>query len=82
MFEYNICNQADAELFYKQCLALEKHLQGLQVQEPIEDVDGTMVQRYDHSRGMIIVKNDMQVDALYVISEFDLLPYFEKEKSL
>ena len=78
MFEYNICNQADAELFRKQCSALEKQVPGLQPEEILEDVDGTMVQRYRHGLGVVTVKNDLQVDALYVVSDFDLLPYFAK----
>lgn len=78
MFEYNICSQADSELFYKQCRALEKQVPGLQPENLLEDVDGTAVQRYRHSCGSVTVKNDLQVDALYVVSDFDLLPYFAK----
>ena len=78
MFEYNICNQADAELFQKQCQALEKHVFGIYAKESLEDVDGTLIQFYQHELGAIIVKNDMQVDALYVVSEFDLMPYFKQ----
>lgn len=76
MHEYNICYQADTGLFYKQCRALEQHIPGLQAAELLEDVDGTLVQRYQHPNGSVKVKNDIQVDALYVISDFDLLPYF------
>lgn len=76
MYEYNICNRADAELFHAQCLALQKHICELKVVEFLEDVDGTLLQVYQHPRGIVIVKNDIQVDALYVVSEFDLLPYF------
>ena len=76
MFDYNVCNQADQELFYKQCAAIEKNIPNLQKHEVLEDVDGTLFQRYSHERGVILVKNDIQVDALYVTSDFDLLPYF------
>lgn len=79
MYEYNICNQADAELFHKQCLALEKHIPDLKYSEPLEDVDGTLVKVYQHPKGIVKVKNDMQVDALYVVSDFDLLPYFPND---
>jgi len=77
MFEYNICNQADAEIFRKQCHALEKNIPNMSVGEFLEDVDGSLIQLYTHPNGNISVRNDTQVDALYVTSEFDLLPYFK-----
>ena len=76
MFEYNICNQADVKLFAQQCRALESNIPNLQASDCLEDVDGTLIQTYHHRNGTIKVKNDTQVDALYVISDFDLLPYF------
>ena len=76
LFEYNICNQADAELFERQCNALEASIPGLRESDFLEDVDGTLTKTYCHQNGKIKVKNDTQVDALYVTSEFDLLPYF------
>lgn len=78
MFEYNISNQADTDLFYRQCLALEENIPGLAAEDLLKDVDGTLVQKYSHSRGAVTVKNDMQINALYVESDFDLLPYFKK----
>lgn len=77
MYDYNICNQADAKLFERQCHALESHIPDLRASTLLEDVDGTLIQTYHHRNGVIKVKNDMQVDALYVISDFDLLPYFK-----
>lgn len=76
MFEYNICNQADAQLFERQCRALELNIPDLQASALLEDVDGTLTQTYHHRNGAIMVKNDMQVDALYVTSDFDLTQYF------
>lgn len=76
MFEYNICNQADEKLFHAQCRAIEEHIPGLHKKDLLDDVDGTLVQRYAHARGTITVKNDLQVNALYVLAEFDLMPYF------
>lgn len=76
MYDYNICTVADRELFKKQCLAIEKHIPNLTKKELLEDVDGTLVQIYISSNGEITVKNDEQVDALYIISDFDLVPYF------
>ena len=76
MFEYNICNQADENLFHEQCRAIEEHIPNLQKKELLNDVDGTLVQQYDHEKGLVTVKNDLQVDALYVVADFDLIPYF------
>lgn len=77
MFEYNICNQADEKLFHDQCRAIEKHIPALNKKKLLEDVDGTLVQQYDHEKGFVTVKNDLQVDALYVQADFDLMPYFK-----
>ena len=77
MFEYNICNQSDEQIFRDQCRAIEKHIPELIKSDLLVDVDGTLVQKYRHARGLIVVKNDVQVDALYVLADFDLLPYFE-----
>lgn len=79
MFEYNICNQADEELFYKQCAAIETSVPALSKLSLLEDVDGTLVQKYVSSLGTISVRNDVPVGALYVLSEFDLLPFFRNE---
>ncbi len=77
MYNYTICNQADASLFYRQCKALEDRIDGLQEKRFLEDVDGTAIREYTHPNGSVVVKNDCQVDALYVSSDFDLRRYFE-----
>ena len=76
MFDYTICNQADASLFHKQCQALEKNVPGLRAKGLLDCPDGALIQKYEHEMGTVTVKNDTQVDALYVTSDFDLLPYF------
>lgn len=78
MFEYNICNQADEALFYKQCTAIEQAVPFLKKETLLEDVDGTLIQKYSSQAGIVVVRNDVQTDALYVLSEFDLLPYFPR----
>ena len=115
MYNYTICNQADAGLFCQQCKALkdniwgrtsypgfrafagnadkdtegatrhnkskdahgEMPLPGIKEECLLEDVDGTATAEYSHPKGRVIVKNDYQVNAIYVISDFDLLPYFQ-----
>ncbi|MBE7004482.1 MAG: hypothetical protein E7425_09400 [Ruminococcaceae bacterium] len=82
MFDYNICTQADKELFLKQCQAIEAHIKPLLKERVIHDIDGTLTQRYHHQLGQITVCNDEQVGALYVTSDFDLIPFFNTiEKS-
>lgn len=76
MFDYNICTEADAALFYKQCRAIETHITPLVKDALLEDVDGTLIQKYHHHLGDILVINDEHVGALYVTADFDLLPYF------
>jgi hypothetical protein len=77
MFDYTICDQADELLFRKQCFALERNVQGLTNDALLESPDGTLIQKYTHPKGTVMVKNDVQVDALYILSDFDLLPYFK-----
>ena len=77
MYNYTICNQADAGLFCQQCKALKDNIPGIKEECLLEDVDGTATAEYSHPKGRVIVKNDYQVNAIYVISDFDLLPYFQ-----
>lgn len=76
MHSYTICNQTDSELFCRQCEALRRKVDGLEEKDYLEDVDGTMTRIYTHPLGKVTVKNDCQIDALYVVSDFDLMPYF------
>lgn len=50
-FECNICNQADALLFKKQCHALETHIPGLQLCHDLENVDGSVMRIYSYGKG-------------------------------
>ncbi len=77
-YSYNICNQPDKDLFARQCKALEKHIPGLEKEPLLEDVDGSLYQRYHHKQGDMIVCNHEFVGALYIDSDFDIRPYFKK----
>lgn len=46
MYHYSICTIADEVIFQKQCRALETHLPHLVKDELLEDVDGSLMQRY------------------------------------
>jgi hypothetical protein len=60
MYHYSICTIADEVIFQKQCRALETHLPHLVKDELLEDVDGSLMQRY----------------CPYIASEVELEPYF------
>ena len=75
-YDYTVCNCADEGVFYKQCRSIESNIPNLIMAKLLDDVDGSLVQKYSHPNGMIVVKNDCQVDAVYVQSDFDLLPFF------
>ena len=78
MYDYNICTVDDEEIFYKQCKALEKHIPNLVKVDLLQDVDGTLIQEYKLRDKTIIVKNDCYVGAVYIQSEIDIEPYFNK----
>lgn len=78
MFDYNICSSADASLFYEQCQQLEKAIPQLRTEITLHDVDDSLVRIYNHPKGKITIRNDCQVDALYILSDFDINPYFNK----
>lgn len=77
MFDYTICTTANFELFLKQCASLEEIIPHLKKLASLKDVDGSSIQRYIHPQGKVTVKNDLQVDALYVQADFDLAVYFK-----
>ena len=75
MYKYVINPQVNKALFYKQCERLEKKMSGIVKKRLLEDVDGALIQIYEHPRGEIDVYNGEQLDELYLRSEFDLRPY-------
>ncbi len=76
MKEYNICNQADEEIFYKQCEVLENRIPGLIKESLLEDVDGSCIQEYRRDNDRIKVYNDFLIGAIYIKSDIDLDEYF------
>lgn len=80
MYHYSICTIADNVIFQKQCRALETHLPHLVKDELLEDVDGSLTQRYWLDGKTITVHNSNYIDAIYVDSEVELESYF-RDKS-
>lgn len=78
MPRYIICNQPDADIFERQCAALEKNIAGLQKKQQLHDVDDSKTQLYDLNGKEIRVHNSFYIGEVYVESEIDLEPYFNK----
>ncbi len=80
MFEYIICNPADKIIFEDQCKALEKNIPNLIKCKLLVDVDESMIQEYILFGKKIDIHNDYYTNGIYIISELDLTPYFNKVK--
>lgn len=76
MFEYNICNEADEEIFVKQCEALENRIPNIKKDKLLIDVDESKIQRYLLNDKIILVYNSNYLNSVYVKSEIDLIQYF------
>ena len=79
MFRYPICDAPDEEVFKKQCVALENRISNLNKEDLLQDVDGTLIQTYYLAGKKLMVKNSHYVGSVYIESEFDIDPYFEKK---
>ena len=77
IYRYEISDAADEEVFKKQCKALEKHIPGLEKIKYLIDVDYSKIQAYQKEGQQLLVINDIDIDAVYIKSEFDIVPYFE-----
>jgi len=79
-YEYMICNEADEAVYRRQCEALEQNIPELVKGKLLQDVDGSDYQMYTLNGAKVEVGNDCYMDGVYVRSEVDLLPYFQKKK--
>lgn len=78
MFEYTISDSPNAEIYRRQCDALEKHVPGLKKLRELEDADGGRICLYQKDDARIKVINDFAVGGVFVDSEIDLTPFFAK----
>ena len=76
MFEYNICAEADRNIFEKQCKVLEKYIPNISKGKLLEDVDGSETQLYLIGDKEVSVHNSFYIGAVYVESEIELESYF------
>lgn len=77
MFEYSICNQADEEIFKRQCNALEKKFSELLVKDNfLTDVEESKIQTYTLNGKKVKVVMSNYENEVYIYSEIDLKEYF------
>lgn len=76
-YDYNICTEADRDIFIKQCKALEKHIPNLVKDKLLEDVDGSETQIYFVDGKKIVVHNSYYIGAVYIKSEVELEHFFD-----
>lgn len=79
MFKYNIYNMADNTKFKMACNKIESSIKNLNIEKPLVDVDGSMIQIYNSDDGKIKVYNDYEVDAVYIDSEVYLDKLFHEQ---
>ena len=77
-YDYNICTNADEQIFENQCRALETHIPNLVKDKLLEDVDGSKMQRSYKDKKEILVKNSNYIGAVFIESEIELEPFFKK----
>ena len=74
-FVYIICFEPDDTLFKKTCALIEKESE-IREGALLEDVDGSLLKCYSHTRGEIVVfKSYYFDDEVRVESDFELEPY-------
>ncbi|WP_347152325.1 hypothetical protein [Peptostreptococcus anaerobius] len=78
MYEYGICPQADRNIFDKQCLALEKNINGLQKGSLEEvDVDSHLIQHYYLQGKDVEVHLSKYLNEVYIKSDMELTQFFK-----
>ncbi len=79
LHSYTTSLKADNEEFNKICREIEKKVADVKKEKLLVDVDGTQIQIYIVGKNRITVKNDYEVDAVYVDSEIDLGSFVKEE---
>ena len=77
MFKYNIHKEADNSKYKAACVAIESNIENLNIEKPLVDVDGSMIQIYSSGNKRIKVYNDYEVDAVYIDSDINLDDLFK-----
>lgn len=77
-YEYTIYTVPDEEIYRKQCEAIERYIPDLRKEKELHDVDDSRIQIYWHGKNEIRVLNDYYIGGVFVESDFDLIPFFDK----
>ena len=72
MFSYTVSKIADIKAYLNTCALIEANLKTIEKEEPLIDVDCSVIQTYHTPEGTIKVYYDHYVDATYVDSEVNL----------
>ena len=75
-YTYSICVPQNISIFKKQCEALENHIPNLAFVKEIKDVDSTTIRHYILNGKNLYIYNSYDVNEVYIVSEFDIDPYF------
>ncbi len=79
LYSYTTYFNADNKEFNKICREIENKVADIKKEKLLVDVDGTQIQIYTVGENRITVKNDYEVDAVYVDSEIDLGSFIKEE---
>ena len=77
-FSYTVATNVDDVVFSDYCAMLEKNVAGIRKEKTLIDVDGSETQIYHCNGKEIVVHNSCYIDAVYIDSQVDLLPFFDK----
>ncbi len=72
LYHYTVSKNAKVSDYEKACLQIENNITNIKKDTPTIDVDGSYIQIYSVASKKIAVKNDYEVDAVYIDSEIDL----------
>lgn len=68
-FDYTVLPDADQKMFEKLCDQLEKGIPGVRLDRKLYDVDDSGIAVYKVDDKELVVHNDYDVGALYVLSD-------------
>lgn len=80
-YDYTIYPENSPEKFRETCAVTENKYPDLKKRELLIDVDGSTIQVYDCTAGEVIVYDDYDVGAVYILSDMDLDVVFNDKRT-
>ena len=77
-YSYTVALSVDDAVFLEYCHMLEKNISLLKKDKLLIDVDGSETQVYYWERKKIVIHNSCYIDAVYIDSEINLIPFLDK----